>query len=313
MSDKKRVLITGIGGALAQLVGERLAREGFQIVGVDYRPVPEPIDFPPEQIYRANYNKTKIEDIFRRHRPQLVLHLGRVGNLKERMGKRFDLNVIGSQKVMDLCAKYAVERLVVFSTFHIYGAHPHNHIPISESEPLRAGSAFPQIADAIQLDSQAVAWLYQHPEVQTVVLRPCHVVGPAIQNAISRFLRQKMIPVILGFDPMMQLVHQDDLVEVIVRTAGDGPSGVYNVTGRGSLPFREVVRLSGARAVPVPSTIAAMTLAAARLVAPVLPPYLINFLKYPCVISAAAIRRAYDWEPRIDQRAAIRSTVAATA
>jgi len=311
MIEKRRVLITGIGGALARMVGARLAKQGHQIIGVDYRSVQGAIDFVPEKLYRANYNKTKIEDIFRRHRPHLALHLGRVGNLKERMGKRFDLNVIGSQKVMDLCAKYGVERLVVLSTFHIYGAHPHNHIPISEGEPLRAGSAFPQIADAIQLDSQAVAWLYQHPEVQTVVLRPCHVVGPAIQNAISRFLRQRMIPVIMGFDPMMQFVHQDDLADAIMRAAGDGPSGIFNVTGRGSIPFREAVRIAGARAIPVPSVVAAMSLATARIFAPVLPPYLINFLKYPCVISAAALRRAYEWEPRVGQAEAIRSSVAA--
>ena len=55
--------------------------------------------------YRANYNKTGIEDVFKRHRFDAVLHLGRVGNLKESIGKRFDLNVVGSQKIMNLCVQ----------------------------------------------------------------------------------------------------------------------------------------------------------------------------------------------------------------
>ena len=45
-----------------------------------------------------------------------LMGLGRVGNLKESMGKRFDLNVVGSQKVMNLCRDHKVRRLVVLSS-----------------------------------------------------------------------------------------------------------------------------------------------------------------------------------------------------
>ena len=89
-------LITGFSGGLAQRVGELLKARGEEIVGVDYRdtdPLSPSLD--GVKVYRANYNKTIIEDIFRHHRFDRVLHLGRVGNLKESLGKRFDLNVVG--------------------------------------------------------------------------------------------------------------------------------------------------------------------------------------------------------------------------
>lgn len=306
MGTKRTALITGISGGLAKLVGEALHGMGIEIVGVDYRSLDAPLTFPATT-YRANYNKTKIEDIFRRHQPHYVLHLGRVGNLKERMGKRFDLNVIGSRKVMELSQKYRVERLVVLSTFHIYGAHPHNHIPIFEDEPLRAGSDFPQIADAIQLDNQASLWVYRNPEVQTVLLRPCNVVGPNISNAISTFLRAQTVPIFVGFDPMVQFIHERDLTSAIVAAALGQTTGVFNVAGQGTIPWRTALALTGARQIPVPSSLAKAYLNLAGVFMPAFPSYLINFFKYPCIISDEAMRRSFDWQPRIGQTDAIRS------
>ncbi|HEY3355219.1 MAG TPA: NAD-dependent epimerase/dehydratase family protein [Polyangia bacterium] len=303
-------LVTGIAGGIARQVGAELVRRGYTVVGVDYRRLGRPLDYPAE-VYQANYNKTKVEDIFRRHRPSLVLHLGRVGNLKERMGKRFDLNVVGSRKVMDLGLKYGTTRLVVLSTFHIYGAHAANHIPISEEDPVRAGVAFPQIADAIQADSQALLWTYQHPEMQTVLLRPTNIIGPHVQNTMSGILRRRVIPYVLGFDPMTQFIHADDLTTAVLRAAEGAQVGVYNVAGPDAIPWRAALAVAGAHQVPVPSFVAFAALAISGRFSPTIPPYLVNFFKSPCVITDAAFRAAFDWAPRIGAVAAVRSTAAA--
>lgn len=308
MARDNVVIITGIAGGLARLTGAALHRLGYGIVGIDYRPLRSELSYPAT-VYQANYNKTKIEDIFRRHPPGVVLHLGRVGNLKERMNKRFDLNVIGSRKVMDLASRYEARRLVVLSTFHIYGAHPHNHIPIHEDEPLRAGTQFPQIADAIQLDNQAVMWIYRHPETQTVLLRPCNVIGADIQNAMSRFLRSPTVPSVMGFDPIVQFIHQRDLVAALVTVTRGEATGVYNVAGDGVVTWHQALRIIGARRVPVPSMFAVNYLRMARLVARALPPYLVNFFKYPCIISDSALRSTFGWKPEVDQSSALRATV----
>ena len=289
------------------MVGQRLHEAGFEVIGIDYRVPPTDLGYPAVT-YQANYNKTRIEDIFRRHPPSHVLHLGRVGNLKDKINKRFDLNVVGSRKVMDLSLRYGAERLVVLSTFHIYGAHPANHIPIYEDEPLRAGVEFPQIADAIQLDNQAVTWVYQHPEMKTVILRPTNVVGPRISNAMSQALRAARIPTIMGFDPMTQFVHQSDLVDAVVRMASSDATGVFNVAGLYPIPWRSAVDAVGAAKIPVPAAAAIGYLRVARRISAALPPYLVNFFKYPCVISDEKIRRTLDWQPRVPPEKAVLDT-----
>lgn len=308
--EDRTVLVTGIAGGLAQRIARTLHDHQYTVVGVDYRTLPPASAFPENVVLvRAHYNKTGIEDVFRRHRPSLVLHLGRVGNLKEQLEKRFELNVVGSQKITAMCLKYDVRRLVVLSTFHVYGADPINHTPISEEDPLRAGTEFPEIADAIHLDQHAVMTMYRHPQLQTVVLRPCNVIGPTIQNAMSKFLRQPRIPVMMGFDPMVQFIHEQDLTAAILAVAESSPIGVFNVTGKSALPWHTAVEIAGARPIPAPSTVAFAYLRVAGLFAPTLPPYLINFIKHPCVISDDALRRTFDWQPKVNEVEAIRSTV----
>lgn len=296
------ILVTGIAGGLARRTAELLQGQGHAVTGVDYR---ESLPLSGVPIHRASYDKTAIEGVFRHHSFDAVLHLGRVGNLTETMERRFDLNVLGSQKIMNLCLSYGVKSLVVLSTFHIYGAHPRNPTPISEEDPRCAGHEFPQIADAIQLDNMASTWVYQHAEVRTVVLRPTNVVGPTIHNSMSRFLRQPWIPYLAGYNPMMQLVHEDDLARAIVAASAGQARGVYNVAGGAAVPWRTALALAGARTFPLPSSFVKGYLRAFSA----FPEYLVNFFKYPCVVSDAVFRRAFDWAPEIGVRETLASTV----
>ncbi len=301
------VLITGIAGGLAQRVARKLTASGREVVGVDYRDVVPSRDLAGVTLHRASYNKTAIEDVFRKHAIEHVLHLGRVGNLTEDADKRFELNVLGAQKIMSLCVASGVKTLVVLSTFHIYGAHPRNHIPISEDDPLRAGVDFPQIADAIQLDNMATTWVYKHPAVRTMVLRPTNVVGPNIRNAMSSFLRAPRVPYVLGFNPMTQFVHEDDMADAVVASLhGDG-RGVFNVAGPDVVPWRTALEIVEARRVAIPSVLVSAYL---KIIS-AFPEYLVNFFKYPCVISDAAFRDAFAWRATIDLRETLETTVAA--
>jgi UDP-glucose 4-epimerase len=301
------ILVSGIVGGLAQRVAAQLLEAGHSVIGVDYRRVDGvlPGSLSGLKVYRANYNKTIIEDVFRHHAFDAVLHLGRVGNLKESEGKRFDLNVVGSQKIMNLCVQHGVKRLVVLSTFHIYGAHPANHIPIAEDEPLRAGLQFPQIADAIQMDNMASTWVWRHPEVKTVVLRPTNIIGPTLHNTMSQFLRLPRAPYLLGFNPMSQFVHEDDMAAAVVAAAESEVTGIYNVAGPEVVPWRTALELARALQFPITEGLAALFMRAVGN----FPQYLINFFRYPCVISDRAFRSGTGWAPRVDIEQTVWTTV----
>lgn len=302
-----QILITGFGGGLAQRVAELLLDEGHQVRGVDYRPVrPLTGRLAEVPIHQANYNKTAIEDVFRHHPPEVVLHLGRVGNLKESLNKRFDLNVVGSQKIMNLCAQHRVRRLMVLSTFHIYGADPLNHTPIYEEDPVRAGTEFPQLADAIQLDNLATTWVYQHPQCRVVVLRPTNVVGPTIRNAMSNFLRLPTVPHLFGFNPMSQFLHESDLAAAVVAAAHSEATGIFNLAGPDPAPWLTALDLVRAATYPLPSSLTSLFVRAFSR----FPAYLVKFFKYPCVISDQRFRDTFRWQSRVSLPTTLWTTVA---
>ncbi|MCK6593321.1 MAG: NAD-dependent epimerase/dehydratase family protein [Polyangiaceae bacterium] len=296
------ILITGFAGGLARRTASILLKKGQEVVGVDYRSASE---LPGVTLYRASYNKTAIEDVFRKHPIEFVLHLGRVGNLSEEMEKRFELNVIGTQKIMNLCLAHGVKSLVVLSTFHIYGAHPKNHTPISEDDPLRAGPDFPEIADAIQLDNMAATWVYRHPEVSVSVLRPANVVGPTIRNTMSSFLRLPRVPYLAGYNPMTQFIHEDDLASAIVAAMEGSKRGVYNIVGGDAVPWRTALEIIGAKTLPIPSSLVKLYLKAFSH----FPEHLVDFFKYPCVLTDKAFRETFGWRAEIDVRRTLTSTV----
>src|SRR5437879_5564684 len=80
---------------------------------------------------------------------------------------------------------------------------------------LMASQEFPAIRDLIEVDMMASSFFWKTPSIETVILRPVHILG-SVHNAPSNFLRLKYVPTLLGFDPMIQVIHELDVVEAIV-------------------------------------------------------------------------------------------------
>lgn len=294
-------LITGVSGALSMLVTEALQQDGVQVVGADVRPLPAGRAFPGEFQLVRHYGQRRMADVFRRHRPQTLIHLGRIRTAAvPSLAKRYNLNVLGTRSLLELAVQYGVKKVLVLSTYHVYGAHQHNHIMIREDEPLRATQIFPELADAVELDHAATSFLWRYRRINTVVLRPCNIVGPSLNNLISRLLRMRSAPRLLGYDPMMQFIHETDMAGAIVQAARGDRWGVYNVAGEGGVSYSHALRLAGAVPVPVPHVLAYPLVGALARWRLVFPKHLMDYFRYPTIIDDAAFRSELGWTPRLN-------------
>ncbi len=140
--NPKKVLIIGIQGALARMTAEILIKNNpdISIHGVDSRNIE---DLPIRSQLTAQqmrYNRTNFEKLFREHDFESVLHLGRLGH-SPAMGnthKRIDINLVGTNTILDLAQKFNAKKVVILSTHHVYGALPDNPMFLKEDSPLRA-------------------------------------------------------------------------------------------------------------------------------------------------------------------------------
>ncbi|NUM36817.1 MAG: NAD-dependent epimerase/dehydratase family protein [Candidatus Brocadiae bacterium] len=294
----QKILITGMAGGLANVIAESL-KENYEIIGVDTRPYRKRWVYHGKFL-QVNYTRREFGDIFREYKPEIVLHLGRISGAQEKLYQRHNFNVMGTNNILNLCSKHEVRTVVILSTFHVYGAHQHNPAGITEDHPLRAGQIFPEIIDAVELDHLATSYFWKNRSAQTVVLRPCNIVGKNLNNTISRFLRLKFIPHLMGFDPMLQFIYESDFVQAInLILKQPSIAGVYNLVGSGSLPLKEAVKVLGATSIPVSHYLAYPALKILSVAGIGFPPHLMDYFRYPVILSHQKFCEASGYNPQV--------------
>src|SRR5260370_4975753 len=70
-------------------------------------------------------------------------------------------------------------------------------------------------------------------------------------TTLGRYLSLPIVPTFAGFDPRLQLLHEDDAAEAMVRAVIDGHEGVFNVAADGIVLLSQAIAIMGGKAVPL--------------------------------------------------------------
>ncbi len=247
---KSLTVITGVSGRLGQLLARRLHRRtDMRVIGIDRRAFSrKPADI---EHLRIDIRRKACEDLFRTHQVDAIFHLGLMHDPRQGNSEHHTWNILGTQQVLQLAQKYEVPKVVLLSTSDVYGPRPDNPTFITEDAPLMGAQNFAGMRDLIAVDMFAQSYFWKYPEIETVVLRPVHILG-GVHNAVSNYLRLARIPLLLGYDPMVQVIHEEDAVSAILAAAKPGLRGVFNVVGPGALPLRRLVALTGKPTLEIP-------------------------------------------------------------
>jgi UDP-glucose 4-epimerase len=291
----EKVLITGIAGGQGRLLGRRLL-ENYEVCGVDW------VDWEGHprgvQVHVVDIRKKKFEDVVRTELPTAIVHMGMVRHFRTSQRTRHDVNVRGTKQLLDHCANHGVQQLVVLSSSYVYGAAPENPYFMDEDSPALGSRAYPEIRDLVEVDALASAYLWRYPHIRTCVLRPVNTLGYYVHSMIGQYLRQRRVPTVMGFDPMLQFIHEEDLSEAIALALQHRLQGVFNVTGPGQVPLHVAIRETGGTPLPLPEPI--MRPLFDRLFRWGLLPYppgAIDYLKYPVTVAGERFIDATGFQP----------------
>lgn len=302
-----RVIVPGAAGTLARKVCRKLLAAGHEVIGLDARPWP---DAPRElEFHVADLRKRAAEDVFRRRRPQTVVHMATVSSLAAPDGERHRINLGGTRAIFDYARTHGVEHVVFAGRHTYYGASPDSPLYHLEDEPPQGLETFPELADLVAADLYAVTALWRLKETVTSVLRLCYTLGPTGHGTLASFLRGRTVPVVMGYDPLFQFMHEDDAVDAILAAVEKRPLGVFNVAGPQPLPLQALARAAGRRVLPLPEPLLALALGRGGL--PKLAAGALSHLKYPIVIDSEAFRAATGWDHHFDEMETIGSFAAA--
>jgi UDP-glucose 4-epimerase len=250
----RRVLITGVGSQLGTLLAERLEADPgvAYVAGLDTR-------WPRRRLERMEWIEADIRDadiarVVPRLEVDTLVHEQIVRQPSPGMSSRamHDVNVIGSLQLLAACEKApTLETIVVRGSAGVYGAEPHAPQFFSEEMtrlfPLR--TRFQR--DAAEIENYFETYARRHEGVTCTMLRYQPAIGPSLQTQISRYLSQPACPTYLGFDPRIQLVHENDALDALVAAVRNPVSGAVNVAGDGTIGLARMIRLAGRAALPL--------------------------------------------------------------
>jgi UDP-glucose 4-epimerase len=301
-----RIVVTGIAGRLGRLLARRLHREGdVTVVGIDRRDFPgRPRDVEHVQV---DLRSKKARDVFRAGGVRAMIHLGVMHDPRRSGAEHHTWNVQGTLRLLDACAAYGVPKVVVLSSANVYGPRADNSQFLSEDAPLMAAQDFPAIRDLIEVDMLASSFFWKSQQVETVILRPVHILG-SVHNAPSNYLRLPWVPTLLGFDPMLQVINEEDVVEAVVCALRPGVRGIFNVTGPGELPLSAILRELGRRTVPVPHPFAKSLLSLlwrGRFSSFPVPE--LDHIRFVCMVDGTRAASELGFRPRFGLKETIRS------
>jgi UDP-glucose 4-epimerase len=253
----RSIAITG----LRSFVGRRMLRRvreaapSARLVGVDLQR-PYGLD-PAVRFHGLDLAEptadARLAELLREEGVEALLHAAFRSQPRADLEADHELETIGTLHVLNACAAAGVARFVLASTTMVYGARPDNPNFLTEDHPLRGHPDAHNVQNRVEAEQLVAAWRTRHAAVEVSVLRPCWIAGPGYEDAVTRYLGRGVVPTLLGYDPLLQLVHEDDCLRAFELALLEGRPGTFNVVGRGVVPLSTLLRTAGKRPLPVPA------------------------------------------------------------
>jgi UDP-glucose 4-epimerase len=313
----RRVVITGLSTRLGTELARRLERNPAieYLAGVD-------TTAPDADLERTDYIEADIRSqLLSRLLPateaDTIVHCGILWYPEAGKPARalHDINVIGTLQLLAACERLpTLEHVVVRGSAAIYGcegASPLFHTEdLARALPLR--TRFQR--DASELESYFENFARRHPAIACSMLRYQPEIGADSDSPIARYLTLPVVPTQLGFDPRLQLLHEDDAVGALEATVLKPVRGAVNVAPTGAISLSRILRLGRRPALPVPHPLFRPLLARMGQglgTGPLLDDA-VRLLRFGRGVDNRRLRQEVGYEPRFTAEGAVRDFIAKT-
>jgi UDP-glucose 4-epimerase len=311
------VLVTGVSRYLgSRLCGQLSADPSIdRIIGVDTTP-PTKADLARlgrTEFVRADIRNPLIARVVGQANVDTVVHASVTATPRGAGGRApmKELNVIGTMQLLAACQKSeTVRRLVVKSTTAVYGSSPRDPAVFTEDMEARGLPRSGYAKDAVEVEGYVRGFGRRRPDIVVTLLRFANFVGPTVETPLTRFLALRIVPTGLGYDPRLQLLHEDDAIEVLRMASLVDRPGVFNVAGTGTLLLSQAIRREGHLAVPVPALGVQLASRFVRRRGVDFSPEQMQFLNFGRVVDVTRLHRDFAYTPQYTTEDAFEAFVA---
>jgi UDP-glucose 4-epimerase len=253
MAQGARTAVTGIASFLGARMLQRLAERepAGQVLAIDVAAPPAGLDVRHHHVDLTEpASDQQMLDVLREERVRTVLHCAFFTTPRRDGTYAHELESIGTLNLLAACAAAGVEHVVLRSFTAVYGARGQNPNFLTEDRPLQPNPRLGWVRDKLEAEQHAASFARRYPDMRITILRFAPLLGPAVHTFYTRLLDHRVVPVLLGYDPLVQMLHPDDALEGMERALERRLPGAFNIVP--SRPITLVTALHTAAKIPVP-------------------------------------------------------------
>jgi UDP-glucose 4-epimerase len=294
------VLVTGVSRFLGARVAAALQADPDieRVIGVDT--VPPAMPLGRTEFVGIDIRTPSIAKVIAAAEVDTVVHLNLVTMTAAARVKVKEINVIGTMQLLAACQRSsAMRKIVVRSSAAVYGSSGHDPAVFTEDDEPVTPPTSGYAKDAVEVENYVRGLARRRSDLAVSVLRFANFLGPNVDSPLSRYFHMPVASTVLGFDPRLQFVHEDDGVEVLRRMAVEDHPGTFNVAGDGVVLLSQALRRAGRPILRMPAP-AVQTLGdLGRRFGGLkgFSPELLRWLTYGRVIDTERISAELDWRP----------------
>lgn len=260
MSERGAIVVTGATTPLGRgLVEQLLLEPGPEIIAVardgERRLLPdsERVHYVPADLTRERDIKRMLFGVAQREQATVLVHLAFHRSLRAEGRRAHQLNVDSTRLLLRFSEKHpSLRRFIYPSSADVYHISPGGAQLLDESAALELDPSAPQrVRDRIEADL-AVCTRMGMSELDIQVLRLADVVAPDVGSQLFDYLQTKVCMRPLGYDPVLNLLSEEDAVRALLLATRSRRSGLFNIPGADTLPLSKAIERAGRVEVPVP-------------------------------------------------------------
>lgn len=308
----KTLAITGLFSPLGRHLAQSASQSGMRVLGIDLKPMTRPL--AEVEFIEADIRNPLLVELFKAEKVDTVVHC--TFRWRQRRNEEvFDSNVLGTMRMLGAAALAGVRKVVLPSSTVVYGASPDSPAFLDEDGDFVGRPSYAYVRELREIETFVNGYRRQQSNMVITTLRFANILGKGVASPLAELLSLPTPPVLMGFDPMFQVIHHDDVAAALLHAIQVDLNGVYNVAARPAMPLLKIMALAATPPIPILHPLAYLGFRTGRLLSPRvydLAPFPWDYLRYSWEAATERMTEEMRFEPAIDAETTVRQFGEAT-